>query len=640
MSQDNNILYLMPSAPMAQAVGKCLKKMGLSYPIFNAVREKALELAREYLPKGTKVIVSYGETATRIRQQTEAYVVEVQYNGLDLIRSIKKASKHHSKIAVVGFAKFIYSAKQIQDLINLPIRVEQIHSSVEAAPVVARLGKEGFTAFIGGTVVGAALAAGYEGIYIEVDTQAILDAINEANRMLRIQQEKDARLGTTVTILNSVSEGLIGIDKDGFVTEMNTVAMQFFGEYMRGEQSRHYREMLGKIDFIENTLRQGVEWLGETVTISGNMYSVNCKPILVDNDIIGAVVTFQEPMQIQALEQKIRKARRHEGRSAKNTFADIIGDSPAITKVKEQALTFASVDSAVLIYGETGTGKELMAQSIHNASGRADAPFVAINCAALPENLLESELFGYVKGAFTGATASGKMGLFEIANSATIFQDEIGETNLPLQSRLMRALQEKEIWRIGDTKTTRVDIRVIAATNRDLSAMVAAGTFREDLYYRLSVLVVNIPPLRDRMGDMRPLSDRIVQEKGAALNRKIKPLHDDAVQLLCSLGWPGNVRQLSNVIERAIVMSRGNRITTAILKESLDSCSWFGNTLAKSRAPQPESAPLPPAYIGTVTDEMILAQLANHNGSKKQTAAALGMSSTTLWRRLKQMAQH
>lgn len=539
---DNSILYLLPSTPMASAVRKCLKDLGQAYPVFNAVRGQALDLAREYLPKGTRVIVSYGDTAARIRQQTEAYVVEIQYSGVDLIRTVQKAQKRHKRIAIVGFAKFIYSARQIEGLFKTPLRIEQLGNSEEAERVVQRLGNEGITAFIGGTVVQPALEAGYDGIYIETDDQAILNAINESTRMLRLQREKDARLGTTVTILNSVSEGLVGIDAGGVITETNHVARRFVGEAETDIKGRHYSEVLGRLNFVEDTLKNAGEWFGETVSIGGSLYSINCMPILVDSESIGAVITLQEPVQIQNMEQKIRKAYRHEGRTARNTFADMVGDSAAMAKVKQQALTFAAVDSTVLIYGETGTSKELMAQSMHNASGRADAPFVAINCAALPENLLESELFGYVKGAFTGATASGKMGLFEIANSGTIFLDEIGEMAVPLQSRLLRVLQEKEIWRIGDNKTTRVDIRVIAATNRDLSAMVASGTFREDLYYRLGVLVVNLPPLRERMDDMRPLADRILQEKGAALNRRLKPLHDDAIDVLCTLDWPGNVR--------------------------------------------------------------------------------------------------
>ncbi|MCC8190264.1 MAG: sigma 54-interacting transcriptional regulator [Planctomycetes bacterium] len=632
---DNSILFLMPSPPIATAVKRCLQEMKQEFPVFTAFREAALAIAREYLPQGTRVIVTYGETARRVRRQTEAYVVEVKYDGVDLLRTVRKTLARHERIAIVGFKKFVYTARQIAPLIATPLRIEEIHSDEEAALAVKNLSGEGVTAFIGGSVAGPAREAGFDGVTIEIDRQAILDAINESLRMLRLQQEKDARLGTTVTILNAVSEGIIGIGRDGCITEMNNVARQFLGDPGSATQPRHYSELLGQVDIIEQALRKSRECIGETLSIAGNLYTIDCTPIVVGTGCIGAVVTLREPLQIQTLERKIRHAYRHDGRTAKSTFADLAGNSPAMARVKKLAATFAAADSTVLIYGETGTGKELMAQGIHNASARADAPFVAINCAALPENLLESELFGYVRGAFTGASAGGKMGLFEIANSGTIFLDEIGEMALSLQSRLLRVLQEKEIWRIGDSRTTRVDIRVIAATNRDLAAMAAAGQFREDLYYRLGVLVLTMPPLRERLDDLRPLADRILEDKGRALKRPTVPLSDEAIGLLAAADWPGNVRQLANVLERALVMTRGRRIALGTLRESLESGLRFG-----ARPPPDQPAvpvpvpPLPPARLGRVSDAVILQYLSACNGNRKETAQALGMSPTTLWRRL------
>ena len=230
----------------------------------------------------------------------------------------------------------------------------------------------------------------------------------------------------------------------------------------------------------------------------------------------GAVATFQPIGAIQASEQKIRLTSHKRGLIAKNTLADIAGESDPIVQAKEQAKLYAQSDSTVIIVGETGTGKEIFAQAIHNASPRARGPFVAINCAALPENLLESELFGYEGGAFTGARKEGKPGLFELAHGGTIFLDEIGEMSLAVQARLLRILEEREVMRLGGDRVIPVDVRVIAATNKDLFHKVTQKSFRQDLFYRLCVLQLRLPPLRERLEDIPHLLERFFKSWTAA----------------------------------------------------------------------------------------------------------------------------
>src|SRR5947209_7029803 len=237
-------------------------------------------------------------------------------------------------------------------------------------------------------------------------------------------------------------------------------------------------------------------------------------------------------------------------------FEDIIGESSALKRVLRQVETVAPTDSAVLIRGETGTGKELIARAIHDLSGRRQRTFVKINCAAIPTGLLESELFGHEKGAFTGAIGQ-KIGRFEVANGGTLFLDEVGDIPLELQPKLLRVLQDQEFERLGSTRTIRVDVRVVAATNRNLEEMVAAGTFRNDLYYRLNVFPTVLPPLRDRPDDIPPLVRYFAQKFARRMKKRIETIPADAMAALCGYAWPGNVRELENAIERAVILTSG-----------------------------------------------------------------------------------
>jgi two-component system response regulator PilR (NtrC family) len=245
--------------------------------------------------------------------------------------------------------------------------------------------------------------------------------------------------------------------------------------------------------------------------------------------------------------------------ATRNSLDNFIGNSPIIEKLKATIRTVAPTTSTVLIYGESGTGKELVARAVHSCSTRASEPFVSINCGAFPETLLESELFGYVKGAFTGASQN-KRGLFEVASTGTIFLDEIGEMSVSMQVKLLRVLQERTLRPVGGTQETPVDVRVIAATNRDLREMVANGTFREDLYYRVSVIPIQVPALRERRDDVELLASHFLKKYSVAAQKSILRISQQSMEALKAFEWPGNVRQLENTIERAVAMETGNEL--------------------------------------------------------------------------------
>ena len=306
-------------------------------------------------------------------------------------------------------------------------------------------------------------------------------------------------------------------------------------------------------------------------------------------------------------------------------------------KVKQMIALIAGRRSTVLILGETGTGKEVVARAIHQASPRADKPWIPVNCAAIPENLLEAELFGHVKGAFTGATGA-RIGRFEQAHEGTLFLDEIADLTLDLQAKLLRALQEKEFQRVGSSETTRVDVRVIAATNVDLLERVKHGQFREDLYYRLNVVPIRIPPLRDRICDLPALLEHCIQKICAQERLKIKSVSADALEKLCRYSWPGNVRQLENAIEMAVVLSGERTVLQAVdFDLPLHSSRKVVNLQDAHMVALPEEGLDFETVIGRIELNLLEQALARAQGNKKVAADMLRLKRTTLAAKLKSL---
>lgn len=380
------------------------------------------------------------------------------------------------------------------------------------------------------------------------------------------------------------------------------------------EVLRQAKQLKPQVQFIMITAYGSIEDAVECMKEGAYHYIV--KPFKMDELrlLVKRAIEHKELLQ----ENILLKRQLHE----KYSFENIIGKSAPMQKVYELMEKVASTDSTVLIYGESGTGKELVAKAIHHTSPRRDKPFVAINCGGLPEGILESELFGHVKGSFTGAV-SDKVGLFQVADGGTIFLDEISATSPVIQVKLLRVLQEKEIKRVGDTKDIHVDVRVIAATNKDLSIEVKKGVFREDLYYRLSVIPIQLPPLRDRIEDIPLLVQHFLEKHSGPGRQNLKTLGDGVMDILLNYDWPGNVRELENVIERAITLCEGTVIQPKDLPEHIlrSGRGSLISTRLKDIMRQKERE-----YIRNI--------LAQTNGDKKEAAKILGIDLATLYRKL------
>lgn len=429
-------------------------------------------------------------------------------------------------------------------------------------------------------------------------------------------------------IIDSVNEGIIALDGRGRITHCNKAVGELFlvpPSYMVGKK---IETIIPK--FISNDVIQGKVNLKNKEI---NFYTekgeeihcyISANPIInTDNKNVGAIILITDAGDMKKLVSNMM------GYNHGNVqFSDIIGESSAIRKVKQHAKIVANSNSTVLIRGESGTGKELFARAIHNNSQVGSGPFITINCAAIPETLLESELFGYEGGAFTGARREGKPGKFELADGGTMFLDEIGDMPLYLQAKLLRVLQEKRIQRVGGVREIPIDVRIISATNKDLEELVSRGRFREDLFYRLNVIPIVIPPLAKRKEDISNLIDYFLDKYNVLFNKNIVSFSERAKEIFLSYSWPGNVRELENVLEYAMNMQNGNEITEDNLPNYLLDSVTLGETEEKTLQ----------SMISKFEKEILLEKIREHGTNleaKNQIAKDLDIGIATLYRKLK-----
>jgi len=462
--------------------------------------------------------------------------------------------------------------------------------------------------------------------------QDITELQSIAEELKSVKESK----GTLETIFESGNDGCMVINNDGVVTMINSALAELL------ELSR--KQIIGKhvTGIIPETRlhlvpQSGRPQPGEVMRINGKDTLVMNYPVVKNGRSIGAVskIIFKGIDHLMALAEKMNslnkvthyKTELERLQGARYTVDSLIGASPVMLKLKETIRRVALGPSTVLIRGESGAGKELLAHAIHTGSPRRNGPFIKVNCAAVPDNLIESELFGYQEGAFTGAKKGGQAGKFEQAGGGTIFLDEIGDMPLLMQAKLLRALQEKEIERLGDNKPRKVDVRVVAATNCDLEELIKDGRLRDDLYYRLNVVSLYLPPLRERIEDLRPLINHFVDQFNRKFGLAITGLAPEVWEIFYHYPWPGNVRELENTIERAFNMVDGQMVTVADLPRCFQK---YGQN---KRPPAHKTIP---ALLEQVEKEAIQEALEANGRNKMQAARALGISRAWLYKKMKQ----
>lgn len=455
---------------------------------------------------------------------------------------------------------------------------------------------------------------------------------------------EDTRTSVEVleTILNNTYDGILLVDKKGMITKINRAYLDFLGIREEDAVGKHVA------DVVENSrmhivVETGIAEIGHTQKIHGKEMVVMRLPILKNGEVVGAVgkVMFRDVRELKSLaenlnliesELKYYKTELQRIKGAKYTFENIIGNSDKIRTAKRLAKQAAAADSTVLIYGESGTGKEIFAHAIHNYSYRHFGPFVRVNCGAIPGTLFESELFGYERGAFTGAQKSGKPGKFELANKGTIFLDEIGEIPLDMQVKLLRVLQEREIERVGGTKLIPLDVRVIAASNKPLEELVKEKKFREDLFYRLNIFRVELPPLRESAADIPLIARHLIAELNESLGTAVEGLSEEVIGIFQKYAWPGNIRELRNVLERTVIINRQGEIKKShlplyLLQKEVHVLDDFLRLKADA-----------PLKLDTVVQEaekaVILKALEMTNNNKRQAAQLLGIHRSALYQKL------
>ncbi|MDF2569459.1 MAG: proprionate catabolism activator, Fis family [Sporomusa sp.] len=617
----SKILLLVPYKDLVPYTKKLLAP---KYPDINVVLVNpltAVHLVKQHIAQGVEIVAARPVTAAVIQQANLGInVITIPITSFDIIRAINTAKLQGKKIAVVAHSTMVLGIDFLAKELGVEIQCYYTNRGQDyEAPIIEAVAN-GAEVILGGVLaVTAAKRHNIPSSLIKIGDESIFQAAQEASQIQTALENESAKRGFFNTVLDHTSQGIITIDVAHHITAFNPMAQKLMKINKTNAIGQPLQKILPAFTSLQASHKNETN-THNIIDVNGNKVMYNSTPIIINKKSFGFVISLQEIDKIQQMEAIIRKEVYARGHIAKFRFENIIGHSPIILNAIEIAKDFAATNSSILILGETGTGKEVFAQSIHNESSRSNGPFVAINCASLPAQLLESELFGYVGGAFTGANRDGKPGLFEVAHGGTIFLDELAEMDYINQGRLLRVLQEKSVTRLGSYKVTPVDVRIIAATNKDLEALIAEHKFRDDLYYRLNVLRLELPPLRMRKRDIR-LFAKVFFDEFAIHTGKHFRLASDALKLLEDYDWPGNIREYRNLMERIAATAKTDIVSRSILAPMLN-----------PKHPRNSRTPKENRLIKEITDAL-------HEAHGNYTTAAdiLGINRTTLYRRMQRL---
>ncbi len=627
------------SMEVVEAVRQCIDPVSEQLATELVDLDKALPTAQRLLREGCEVVLGHGGTGAKIAQDLGQQVVNIPTTTLEVLHALVKAREITARVAITSFAGPLDGLELLESLLEMRIRTIVYRSNRELEQGIHAALAAGFRVIVGGGVSRSLVPAGRgQVVLIEPNLKLVRQAVLQARAIAAGRRREVEYAEQLKTTLHIIADGLVGVDNFGRLNFFNPAAEEILKTDLQGVLGQSLSRVTRDLGLID-VLAGGKAQIEEIRRIGGKDLVVNSLPIEIDGRAKGAVALFREAHAIHNIDRKLRERLYLRGFVARYTERDIKGDSARMKLLLQKAGKYARTDATVLIQGETGTGKELLAHTLHHLSGRRDKPFVAINCSAIPENLLESELFGYEEGAFTGAKKGGKIGLFELAHHGTLFLDEIADISPALQVRLLRVLEVKEVMRVGGDRILPVDVRVIASAHRDLRREVQADRFRADLYFRLAMLRLAIPPLRERPEDIPAIAAEALGRRG----RGLECLSERMRAQLQSYRWPGNVRELISVLESYLLLIGDGAADELLFDQVMEEARWDGEAGGEPRA---EETPGDAAgglsaggvslkqQLGEFERDLIVRTLKESRYNRALAAKTLGISLSTLWRKL------
>ncbi|TWH47333.1 sigma 54-interacting transcriptional regulator [Sporomusa sp. KB1] len=625
--QTNKIALIAPNKDFTLRALDLFSEWGEKIHVAVASREDSIAIAQQLSERGADALICYASFNETIKTTVNIPTVSLRPSMLDILRSLQgvkewlaKNGKWPGTVGLIGDA-IIAEAAAVADILGIRTTVLSDIQDGEL-PELAAVVRE---------IADIADSQGSEPTStmndipcfpITVGHETVFRSVRQARELVLAGRVDRVKLEQFKAVMEFTGEGIVAVDSQRQIAYINHTA-----EKLLNKSKAQVIGCLAATIFpdvnLDDTLRYGQTRVTE-VNDGDQGFTCRIVPMLISGQTVGAVLTIAEAPFSAKDKDKASKALAESGYKATYNFEDFITANTFMKETLEAAKSYACVDSTILINGDTGTGKEIIAQSIHNYSQRCRGPFVAVNCAALPESLLESELFGYECGAFTGARKNGKKGLFEQADKGTIFLDEIGEVSLGMQARLLRVLQQREIMRVGGDKVIPVDVGIIAATHRNLPDLIEKGVFRRDLYYRISILQLRLLPLSDRPEDIPLLVENIAKKLSAKLFKQSLQFSAGAIEVLRRYQWPGNVRELAGVIERLIILKKDTNVTSDDVKKVLD-----------VKGCQADGVRMVPKGTMEEIEYAIITQVLKETGSHEKAAKILGISTTTIWRKIR-----
>jgi len=626
------ILITSPHTSFTAVALEVAREKNLNIHIVESILEKSIDKVRDAVAKHGPfdVILSRGGTADTLKKHFDIPIVSADITDFDVLQSLWAAKQVSKHIGYLGFHDDpkLYDFPSISKILDMDIRLYSYENTDELHDQVLKAKADGSNVILVGSQMAEKIAEGIglTVIHLKTSKRALVEAILHAEEIIFALKRERYYSDTLSTVMDLSSEGMVSVDAAKVIRFANLAAENILNTKKEALIHTDITETVFRDFFADQTSSE--PHLGKIISVGDQEIIANYLPFSIAPSNKGVVLNFTTVKDIQKTEQRIRKELFTQRMTAKYTFPDIIGRNPLFLETVKMAKDFGLSDHTVIIYGETGTGKERFAHSMHNIGRRKEYPFVVVNCGALPENLLESELFGYSEGAFTGAKKGGKVGLLELAHGGTVFLDEIDKMPMSLQVKILRVLQEKQVQPLGGSRVIPVDIRIISATNRNLHDLTQRNEFLIDLYFRLNVLNIHVPALRERKDDINLLVNHFCQKHSPSVSSSI--FSDGMREEFLRYSWPGNVRELENLTLRYITLKISKVSETSIHRYFPELSGSLATPAEENVSVKSQDIYLTQGTLKNMQQQMALQLLQRFGGNKTRLASFLGISRNTL----------